>query len=428
MRQLYVAALAGILACATVKVAQAADDNDTRVAKEHYKLGLDAYKAGHYPEAIKELKKAYSLKKLPPLLLNIGATYRKMGNIEEATTYYQRYLQEAPDARDRPEVEKILAEMGASNGAGTAPTPPAEPAPPAPPSGDSWQHTVVDAAPPNQPVDVRVTMPVQKGVKVYVYYRGAGEADFTPVVMRRRGAEKVGRIPATALGGKSLQYYVEGKDEKGNIVRAFGSAGSPNVVMIDPSAKPQVIDETAVAAAAPGASDDEVRKDLDDEAAPITGEVAEKNAARKHPGASSSGGSKKLGGLFWGGVAVAAVGAAALGVGVYGLYQAKTYSDVVGRDSQGGASGPYPFNDPEATPYDDRTAEVRGKNWNNLGIGMAVGGGVALAAGLTMIIVDRVKGGGPAEKKPAKRSSSTAFILAPSAGPNSGGLAAVGRF
>ena len=93
MRQLYVAALAGILACATVSVAQAADDNDTRVAKEHYKLGLDAYKTGRYPEAIKELKKAYLLKRLPALLLNIGATYRKIGEaVGKDPTVVQRIL------------------------------------------------------------------------------------------------------------------------------------------------------------------------------------------------------------------------------------------------------------------------------------------------------------------------------------------------
>ncbi|MCU1277165.1 MAG: hypothetical protein JWM53_711, partial [bacterium] len=52
----------------------------TAMAKEHYKLGLDAYKNAKYPEAIKELKQAYLLKRLPALLLNIGATYRKMND------------------------------------------------------------------------------------------------------------------------------------------------------------------------------------------------------------------------------------------------------------------------------------------------------------------------------------------------------------
>ena len=95
--------------------AHAQDDDDPDAvaqAKEHYRAGLDAYKAGHYDVAIRELKKAYLLKKLPPLLLNIGATYRKMGDLDLALHFYQKFLDEAPaDAKDRPEVEHIIAEI-----------------------------------------------------------------------------------------------------------------------------------------------------------------------------------------------------------------------------------------------------------------------------------------------------------------------------
>src|SRR6478752_3413585 len=82
----------------SVARAESSDEAEiTAMAKEHYKLGLDAYKAGKYPEAIKELKKAYLLKRLPALLLNIGATYRKMGDVDNAIYYYKKYLTEAPE-------------------------------------------------------------------------------------------------------------------------------------------------------------------------------------------------------------------------------------------------------------------------------------------------------------------------------------------
>ena len=98
----------------SVARAESSDEAEiTAMAKEHYKLGLDAYKAASYPEAIKELKKAYLLKRLPALLLNIGATYRKMSDLDNAAYYYKKYLAEAPDARDRGEVEKTLAEIDA---------------------------------------------------------------------------------------------------------------------------------------------------------------------------------------------------------------------------------------------------------------------------------------------------------------------------
>jgi tetratricopeptide (TPR) repeat protein len=96
----------------TPAFARGGDDAEvTRMAKEHYKSGLEAYEAGNYPTAIKELKKAYLLKRLPALLLNIGATYRKMNDNDNAISYYKKYLTEAPEARDRGEVEKIVSEL-----------------------------------------------------------------------------------------------------------------------------------------------------------------------------------------------------------------------------------------------------------------------------------------------------------------------------
>src|SRR5438046_375585 len=104
-----------VLLFATAAAPAFAQDEDaevTRMAKEHYKAGLEAYKAGKYNVAIKELQKAYLLKRLPALLLNIGATYRKMSEFDNAIHYYQKFLDEAPaDARERPEVQTIIAEI-----------------------------------------------------------------------------------------------------------------------------------------------------------------------------------------------------------------------------------------------------------------------------------------------------------------------------
>ena len=98
------------------------------MAKEHYKAGLEAYKAGQYDVAIKELKRAYLLKRLPPLLLNIGATYRKMSDLDLALHFYKKYLDEAPaEARDRGDVEATIKEIEAEKaGGGKAAPPPSE--------------------------------------------------------------------------------------------------------------------------------------------------------------------------------------------------------------------------------------------------------------------------------------------------------------
>jgi hypothetical protein len=431
MKGCVVSALVAAFLCVTPVVAHAESSDEaeiTAMAKEHYKLGLDAYKNAKYPEAIKELKKAYLLKRLPALLLNIGATYRKMGDVDNAVYYYKKYLAEAPDARDRGDVEKTLAELDKEKpgaGAGSAATEPSAPsqsagASAAPEAGTPWKHTPIDAAPPDQPLDVRVQMPVSKGVKVYVYYRGAGEADFNQVLMRRHGGEKVGRIPADAMAGKSVQYYVEGKDDKGNVVKAFGSASDPNIVRIDTSAAPQV-----VAAGGQGASSEaglSARDDLDDEAAPITGEIAEK-PKKHHGGSSSSHGERtaRFGAAFWGGAVAAVVGVAGVAIGSYFLFQAKSYSDVLTTDSQyrDPMTGlPYRFTDPMATPYDDKTVEARGKRDNGIGIALTTVGGVALAGGVVLMALDQTVFKHNAEKP--KRSSAW---LMPSVGPNVAGVA-----
>src|SRR6516164_8453745 len=120
MRSFPTVALIALL-CGAPAPAHAQDDDAevTRMAKEHYKAGLDAYKTGKYDVAIKELKKAYLLKRLPALLLNIGATYRKMGDLDLALHFYKKYLDEAPpEARDRADVEATVKELEQEKGGG----------------------------------------------------------------------------------------------------------------------------------------------------------------------------------------------------------------------------------------------------------------------------------------------------------------------
>ncbi len=430
MKGLLASALAAAFLVSVVPSIARAESSDeaeiTAMAKEHYKLGLDAYKNGKYPEAIKELKKAYLLKRLPALLLNIGATYRKMGDIDNSVYYYKKYLAEAPDAKDRGDVEKVLAELdkekpGAGANASAAASEPAPPSEsPAPPAATEWKHNPVDAAPPDQPLDIRVQMPVTKGVKVYVYYRGAGQADFSQVLARRHGSEKVGRIPSEAMSGKSLQYYVEGKDDKGNVVKTFGSPGDPNIVRIDESAAPQVV-------ASSGGGDSEksssAHSDLDDEAAPITGEIAEKPKKHHRSSSRSSEGERtaRFGGVFWAGALVTALGVASFAVGSYFLYQAQSYSNVLTADSQyrdPNTGQPYKFTDPNATPYDDQTVQARGIRDNGIGIGLTVTGGILAVGGVAMMVVDQVVLKHRGEEKPKH----TAWLL-PSVGPNVAGVA-----
>src|SRR5437667_6621813 len=128
MRTILCAALCALfLAVPTVARAQDAEDAEiTRMAKEHYKLGLEAFNAKKYPEAIKELKKAYVLKRLPPLLINIAKTYEAMGDLDNAIYYYKKYLAEAPpEAKDRDQIKQAVDDLVAKkSGAGAPAEPP----------------------------------------------------------------------------------------------------------------------------------------------------------------------------------------------------------------------------------------------------------------------------------------------------------------
>jgi tetratricopeptide (TPR) repeat protein len=436
MRTLLSTAAVVALLCAApiVAAAQEADDAETtKMAKEHYKLGLEAYKAGQYETAIKELKKAYLLKRLPPLLLNIGATYRKMGDFDLALHFYRKYLDEAPpEARDRAEVEATIKEIEAEKAGGAAPkeaTPPPvetptetkEEAPPPPKRRSNmpaeFTHNVIDAAPPDTPMDVRVSMPVMKGVKVYVFYRGAGESDFQQVLMKRRGTEKVGRIPAEAMNGKALQYYIEARDPQGQVVKSTGSQSSPNIVMIDPSAKPQIVasmstEERAPRETAPEPAEAEEgkgRRHMDEEEAPL---LVEQKGKKRHAGPGEP---SARGPLFWAGIAVMAVGVGAIAGGIACNVLAQRQADAVTKDAK---QMQFEFKDPTApNGQDDASFQSKGKLYNGLGIGLTVGGGVLAATGITLVVVDVLKHRAPEEKSKRRRAPvEESWYVAPTAG------------
>jgi len=453
-----VALAALTFAAPAVSRAQDSDDAEvTKMAKEHYKLGLDAYKNGKYDVAIKELKKAYLLKRLPALLLNIGATYRKMADFDLALHFYKKYLDEAPsDAPDRAEVESTIADIKVEKeGGGEKPETPkeVEVAPPrreepAPRRSDmprEFSHSVIDAAPPDSPMDVRVSMPVMKGVKVYVYYRVAGQEDYKPVLMKRHGPEKVGRVPADAMQGKAIQYYIEARDPAGTVVNSSGSQVSPNIVMIDPSAKPQVVasldrdrDRDRDEPEAREPADDETprrsRRNLDDESAPVSGDISDDDRPRRRAERPKKAG--KFGGMFWGGVGMLAGGVAiAAGGGGAMFALAGQRSSEISQNSAGSTSDGTKifFNmDPNVTTQDS-SLESQGKLFDTLGTTFTVVGSLVAVTGAVLMGVDQgLKA--RANERPRRRrrrrvvvdeeASLGPWYIAPALGPKYAGVGA----
>jgi tetratricopeptide (TPR) repeat protein len=116
------------------------------VARKAYQHALELYDAGKYREAATELRKAYELAPLPPILFNLGVTYRKLGNRAAARAAFREYLARMPNATNRAEVEQMLAELGGGADPTQAPPPP-EAGPPVEAAPDDHENPLVEARP-----------------------------------------------------------------------------------------------------------------------------------------------------------------------------------------------------------------------------------------------------------------------------------------
>jgi tetratricopeptide (TPR) repeat protein len=139
-----VAQVALFVACFAAAPARVFAQADSKRAQtmEHYERARKLYDINKYPEAIDEYQKAYLISDDPAMLYNIGQCYRLMNQPAEAIRFYKNYLRRAPDAPNRADVERKIAELqkavddekaGPSRSPAPAPEPAAPPPPPAPP-------------------------------------------------------------------------------------------------------------------------------------------------------------------------------------------------------------------------------------------------------------------------------------------------------
>ena len=228
-------------------------------AKKAFGEGKALFEEGKIPEAIDKFKESYRLSKNPLLLYNIGFSLDQSGQKDKALFYYRKFLADAPkNAAQRKEVEKrvdaiekenLEADLngnstsstptGGGNNATTGTKPPEEtkPAVKIKPAGTysatDFQHQLIDAAPAGKPLDVTAFVPEDSGWTVTLFYRGNGDTKFFQKTMKWRYKELVGRIPAGKMGGSTIQYYVEAKDQSGAVIAKSDKSTSPNLVNID---------------------------------------------------------------------------------------------------------------------------------------------------------------------------------------------------
>ncbi|HEY5452101.1 MAG TPA: hypothetical protein VIQ54_25275, partial [Polyangia bacterium] len=129
---------------ASAQMTQAQKDE----VKLHYQRATRAYDLQKYTEAIDEYQKAYEISGDPPMLYNIAQAYRLADQPADAARYYRRFLQRMPNARNREDVERKIADQEkiAEQRKKSEPvTPPQQPPPPTKPP------PIVEVKPPPPP-------------------------------------------------------------------------------------------------------------------------------------------------------------------------------------------------------------------------------------------------------------------------------------
>src|SRR5438067_8608833 len=109
---------------AAAPAAPAGGDEAMAQAKQHFETGRNAYNAGDYVTAIREFKAAEALRPSPILDYNIGLANEKLGKKRVAVKYYKRYLEQMPNAPNRPEVDGRIAQLEQDMAAQPPPPPP----------------------------------------------------------------------------------------------------------------------------------------------------------------------------------------------------------------------------------------------------------------------------------------------------------------
>ncbi|HEY0253624.1 MAG TPA: PEGA domain-containing protein, partial [Kofleriaceae bacterium] len=117
-RVLFALCVALVAVLATPAFAQSADS--LKKAQASFDTAQSDYLAGKFDEAAAGFQEAYAARPFPQFLYNVGASFHMKGKktsdvaaYKKAVEFYKRYLQEEPQATDKPKVEKAIGVLEA---------------------------------------------------------------------------------------------------------------------------------------------------------------------------------------------------------------------------------------------------------------------------------------------------------------------------
>jgi hypothetical protein len=209
------------------------------------KEAMESYDLLEYDAAKKSLNQAIAVAKKAKLdkdplvaraYLDLGIVAFAVPDLEGAKVSFLSAVQidskiQIDAAYKSAELAKLLDEARAeAGGGGGGTTEPAEPAVDCK-SVKGLQHQIIDTAKQGAPLPMEALLAADvKPTKVAIMYRSEGQTDFTEVKMTAQGCKYTGAIPAGAMKGGLVHYYVAAFDGNGKPIAAKGSSGSPNII------------------------------------------------------------------------------------------------------------------------------------------------------------------------------------------------------
>lgn len=208
-----IASLVVVLLCAFGSVAQAQDESLNR-AREFFDKAQTLFEAGTYEKAAEYFEKAYDARKFPQFLFNIGVCHEKLQKYQLAIDYYNRYLAEKPEAKDKGELRERIEVLKREikrleEEAKKVPPPPDPNAPPPDPN----------APPPNPNAKKEPPKPSEEVTKLAkVSVRGLVAIESEPqgatIYLDSKKAEPIGKTPWSGSIDGQHKVFIERKGYK----------------------------------------------------------------------------------------------------------------------------------------------------------------------------------------------------------------------